>query len=228
MLTIPYTTVYCPPMTLFVIIIALYSNVVNNEFKKDDLISQTALVLFCCSAVFCLAAALVKGRVAGIEVLRIKMILRDAEGIPKPLIMHDLTLPEELDGLADIGIVAEAEDVVVGDAGLLLGRQILMEISEDVPLDAHVFHVKGHPRGGDGVDPRGMIHKVGGEGGVLDLLLGQVAGELVEDGGDHFEVGQLLCTDVGQDPHHLLIGHTVPLMQVPHGGGQLPVRAAKL
>ena len=48
------------------------------------------------------------------------MILGDAEGIGEPLVMHDLPLTQELDGLADVGIVAEAEDVVVGDSCLLL------------------------------------------------------------------------------------------------------------
>lgn len=67
-----------------------------------------------------------------------------------------------------------------------------MEIRQDVPLDPHVLHVEGNSRGGDGVDPRGVIRKVGGEGGFLDLLLGEIAGELVENGGDHFQMGKLL------------------------------------
>ena len=66
------------------------------------------------------SAPLVKGGVAGVEVLGIEVVLGDAEGVTKPLVMHDLPLPQKLDGLADVGIVAEAEDVVVGHAGLLL------------------------------------------------------------------------------------------------------------
>ena len=34
--------------------------------------------------------------------------------------MHDLSLSEKLDGVPHVGIVAKAEDVVVGDAGFLL------------------------------------------------------------------------------------------------------------
>ena len=34
--------------------------------------------------------------------------------------MHDLPLAEELDGIPYVGVVAEAEDIVVGDAGFLL------------------------------------------------------------------------------------------------------------
>ena len=103
-----------------------------------------------------------------------------------------------------------------------------MEVGDDVALDAHVLHIEGDPRGGYGVDPRGVIHEVGGEGGVLDLLLGEIAGELVKNGGDHFQMRQLLGAHIGQDPHHLLVGHTVPLVQIPHGGGQLAVGSAEL
>ena len=34
--------------------------------------------------------------------------------------MHHLTLPEELDHIIDIGIIAEPEDVVIGHPRLLL------------------------------------------------------------------------------------------------------------
>ena len=40
--------------------------------------------------------------------------------IAEPLEVHDLPLAQESDGVGDIRIVAEAEDVVVGNAGLLL------------------------------------------------------------------------------------------------------------
>ena len=58
--------------------------------------------------------------IEGVEVLRVEVVLGDAEGVAKPLIMHDLPLPQELDGIPHVGVVAEAEDVVVGDAGFLL------------------------------------------------------------------------------------------------------------
>ena len=140
--------------------------------------------------------------------------------------MHDLPLAEELDGLPDVGVVAEAEDVVVGHAGLLLGGQILVEVGDHIPLDPHVLHVKGHARGGHGVETQRVIHEVGGEGGVLDLLLREVAGELVQDGGDHLQMGEFFRADVGQDANHLLVGHAVPLVEIAHGGGQLAIRAA--
>ena len=67
-----------------------------------------------------------------------------------------------------------------------------MKIGNDVALDAYVLHVEGNAGGGDGVESRGVVHEVGGEGAIGNLLLGQITGELVEDGRYHFQVGQLL------------------------------------
>ena len=82
--------------------------------------NQAVLELFCCSAALHLPAPLIERGIADVEVLGVQVILGDAQSIPEPLVMHDLPLAEELDGLSYVGIVAEAEDVVVGDAGLLL------------------------------------------------------------------------------------------------------------
>ena len=51
--------------------------------------------------------------------------------------------------------------------------------------------------GGGGVDPGGVVHEVGGKGGILDLILFQVPGQLVDDGGRHLHVTQFLCADCG-------------------------------
>ena len=40
-----------------------------------------SMVLFCCSAVLHLTAVLVKGRVAGVEILAVQMLLRPTEGV---------------------------------------------------------------------------------------------------------------------------------------------------
>ena len=52
-----------------------------SKVNRTARISQAALVLFCCSAVFHLAAALVKGGVNSVEILAVEMLLRDAQGI---------------------------------------------------------------------------------------------------------------------------------------------------
>ena len=48
------------------------------------------------------------------------MLLCDAKGIAETLIMHDLALAQIAQGIDHIGIVAKTDQVVVGDACLLL------------------------------------------------------------------------------------------------------------
>ena len=42
------------------------------------------------------------------------------EGFTEALEMHDFTLAEELNGVADIGITNQPQEVIIGGAGLLL------------------------------------------------------------------------------------------------------------
>ena len=48
--------------------------------------------------------------------------------------MHDFPGAQELDDIVDIRIVAEPQDVVVGDAGLLLCCQVLVQIGYNITL----------------------------------------------------------------------------------------------
>ena len=48
------------------------------------------------------------------------MILRTAERISEALVVHDLAGAQKTQGVADIGIVDQAQKVVVGDSCLLL------------------------------------------------------------------------------------------------------------
>lgn len=52
------------------------------------------------------------------------MILRDTEGIAEALIMHNLALAQEFDGLTHVGIVGHTQNVIVGHARLLLCRTL--------------------------------------------------------------------------------------------------------
>ena len=46
---------------------------------------------------------------------------RDAQTFAEALVMHNLALAQELDGVAHIGIIRKAQDIVIRYAGLLLG-----------------------------------------------------------------------------------------------------------
>lgn len=62
----------------------------------------------------------VDGRVVGIVVLGIQIILHNAQRVSEPLEMHDFSFPQEFERLANIRVVDQAEKVVVSCSGLLL------------------------------------------------------------------------------------------------------------
>ena len=142
--------------------------------------------------------------------------------------MYDLPGPEELDDVVDVRIVGEAQDVVVGDTGLLLGGQILRQVGDQVALHRHAGGAPGEARRSGGVHAGGPVHKIRVKARGPDLLLGEVPGQLVDDGADHLQMAQLLSADVGQQALQLRIGHGVPLAQVAQGRAQLTVGPAVL
>lgn len=89
----------------------------------------------------------------------------------KTLEMDDFTLPQETDHVAHVGVVGQAEDVVVSEAGFLLGRHVLGQIGDDVSGDLHGGRGPGIAGRELGIDAGGMIHKVGIKAGGSDLLL---------------------------------------------------------
>ena len=174
------------------------------------------------------SAAFIEGWVAGVEVFGVEVILRDAEGIGKALIMHDLALAEEFDHVVDVGVVRQTQDIVVGRARLLLGGEVLVEIGEDIALDADVFHIKRHARCGDGVRAGGVIYEIRCEGSSVDLLKREIFSELMDDRCHHLEMRELLSAYVGQNSRDLIVRAGISLMQIAHRRAHLSVGAAEL
>ena len=73
---------------------------------------------FFCLLVF--GGYFIEGRIVRVEVLGIQGVLGDPQGLRKSLVVHYLTLTQELDGILDVGIVGQPQNVVVGHTRLLL------------------------------------------------------------------------------------------------------------
>ena len=71
--------------------------------------------------------------------------------------------------------------------------QVLVEVGDDVSLDANVFHIEGHARCRYGIDARSMVDEIRREGCLGNLFLGDVARQLIENCCHHFKVCELLC-----------------------------------
>ena len=63
---------------------------------------------------------LIKRRIASVEILGVEVILSYADAVGEALIVHDLALAEEFYRIANVGVVGEAQNVVIGRARLLL------------------------------------------------------------------------------------------------------------
>lgn len=169
--------------------------------------------------------SLIEGGIDGVHVLLVELLGGDAQGLAEALVVDDLPLAQEADDVADVGVVAQAQDVVVGDAGLLLGGHILGEVGENVALDSNACGIPGRAGGGGGVDAGRVVHEVGLVSGLFDLLGRHVARELVDDRADHLKVSQLLSADIGQQPLELRTGHGIALAEVAQRRPQLSIRA---
>ena len=66
----------------------------------------------------------VKFRIDGIKVSAVQMVLHDPQAFAESLIMYDFSFPQEADGVADLRIFDQTQDIVVGGAGFLLRSHI--------------------------------------------------------------------------------------------------------
>lgn len=69
-----------------------------------------------------LKAILVVARIEGVEVLAVKLIGQQSQVLAEALVVYDLARSEEADRVDDVGIVTEAQDIVISGARLLLSK----------------------------------------------------------------------------------------------------------
>lgn len=72
--------------------------------------------------------------------------------------------------------------------------QILREVGDYVSGTLDGPGGPGEAGGGGGVDPGGVVHEIAGKGRPLDLVLRQVPGQLVDNGGHHLHVTEFICS----------------------------------
>ena len=77
-----------------------------------------------------------------------------------------------------------------------IGGHVLGEVGDGVAGGLEGGGGEGHSACGLRPDAGGVIHKVDVKAGLFDLLDGEVAGELVDDGADHLQMRQLIGTSL--------------------------------
>ena len=139
-------------------------------------------------------ALLIKARIEGVEVLLIQPIGRQTQALAEALVMHDLAFAQEFDRIAHIGIVNQTQDIVIGRSGLLLSRQIFVQIGDDVALALNICGRERYACRRRRIYACGMIDKVGVKSAFLDLLVAETARQLINDRTDHFQMSQFFRT----------------------------------
>lgn len=136
----------------------------------------------------------VKLRIKSVEVFGVKALLNEPEGFTETLEMDNLSCPQEADGVRHIGIPDCSEDVIVGRPGLLFCSHVFRQIGNDISLGLELAGIKRNAPGSLRPERRGMVDIIGTEAGVFDFFHGQVFGELIDDGADHFEMSEFVGT----------------------------------
>ncbi len=106
--------------------------------------------------------------------------------------MDDLPLTQEADHIVHIGVIGQTKDVVIGKPGLLLCRHVLSQIGDHVASDLHRGGGPWITGGKLGIYPSGVIDEIGVKAGGADLVIVQIAGQLVDKSTHHFQMPQLL------------------------------------
>jgi len=125
-----------------------------------------------------------------VHISLVQLFPQPLQALAEALEVDDLPFPQEADNVVYVRVVAEAEDVVIGHPGLLFGGQVLRQVGDGVTLDGHGRGIPGEARGCRGVDTYGVVHEIGRERGVTELIVLQIPGQLVNDGPDHFQMAQ--------------------------------------
>lgn len=109
-----------------------------------------------------------------------------------------------------------------------IGGHVLGEVGDGVAGGLEGGGGEGHSACGLRPDAGGVIHKVDVKAGFFDLLDGEVAGELVDDGADHLQMRQLLGTDIIEQAGDPAVGHGELLRKIAQAGAQFAIRPAVL
>lgn len=106
--------------------------------------------------------------------------------------MYDFPFAKEADRVGNVTVVAEAQDVIVGQPRLLLCCKVLGKVGNGVAGRLGVRRGERLAAGGNRVDAGGVVYEIGGKSAVLNLLGGEVSGKLVNYRRNYLLVRQLL------------------------------------
>lgn len=137
----------------------------------------------------------IKAWVKGIEVLCIKLFLNGAESFTESLEMHNFTRPEELDRVCDFRYIPDnAQNVVIRASGFLFRSKVFVKVGDRVALTLELAGIKRNTACCLRPDANCVVDIIRTKTGIFNFFHRKVSGKLMDNGGYHFKVCQLVST----------------------------------
>ena len=111
----------------------------------------------------------------------------------EPLEVDDFAFSQELEGVADIGVVDEPQQIFVGGSRFLFGGEVFKQVGDRIAFDLQPICREWGTACRLRIDARSMVDKIGVKAAVADLLGGQVAGQLIQNRCNHLLMCQFFC-----------------------------------
>jgi len=165
----------------------------------------------------------IERRVEGVEVPAVELVGHQAQILSEALVVHDLARSEETYRVDDVRIVAEAQDVIVCGSRFLFGSHRFMKVGDRVALAGDCHSAERHAGRRRRINTCGVVYEVGVEARLLDLILAEVARELIHDRADHFEMVEFLRADIGQSRFKLRQRHRESLRKIAYRSAEFAV-----
>jgi len=137
---------------------------------------------------FLLTAPDIECGVECVVVFTVEMILRDAERFTEALEVDNFALSQEFDRVADVRVIDQAEQVIIGLARLLLCRKVFEQVCQRIAGGLDHCRSPRNTARRLRVYARGVVNKVYVKPALFDFFHAQVAGELVQNRAHHLEV----------------------------------------
>lgn len=102
--------------------------------------------------------------------------------------MNDFPHSQKTNGIADFRVFYHPQNIVVSASGFLFGSKVFEKVGNRVSFGLKFAGVKRNAACGLRPDPGGMVNIIWTKARSLNFFRRQVAGELVNNGTDNFEM----------------------------------------
>ena len=190
-------------------------------------------ISFLCGNLFCFChaaylARVIEAWVKGIEILCIQLFLNGAQGFTETLEMNYFSCSQETDGICYFRNIADyTKDIIISGPCLLFCSKVFEKICDRIAFTLKFTGIKRNTPSCLWPYTNCMVNIIWSKSGIFDFFHSQVAGELVDDRGNHFQVRQFFSSNIIEYSHGSSVWHGKTLGKISHGGADFAIRATR-